>query len=284
MRTVSRCSSSAWHALVCVAVCAAIAATGGCRTAAPPETPVRPGTATVPPAPSLTEEVQRLTEQIEALETINQLGLDGKQVESIVAALGPAESARQQRLREKDSLRGQLKPLLEQQRSLLAKDEMVPEGLSGQIAKLQQDILRLDTIDPDVSAKVAAALRKTLTESQVLIAAGGLQAQIEATNALDGFRDLPKQAFEAEVGPYAQELASDSPDSSAQEVEALLRDAVSLGDREYEENKTKLVRQLQPFFAPAGQAADQLLTDAFSRPQMLEFLQERAASASSGAK
>ena len=97
-----------------------------------------------------------------------------------------------------------------------------------------------------VAAGVAAALRKTLTESQVLIAAGGLQAQIEATNALDGFRDLPKQAFEAEVGPYAQELASDSPDSSAPEVEALLRDAVSLGDREYEENKLSLIHISEP--------------------------------------
>lgn len=267
-----------------MAACAAIVAAVGCKTPAPPDVPAKPGATTVRAAPNLTEEVQRLTEQIEALETINQLGLETNQIEAIVAALKPAEAARQQRLRDKDSLRGQLKPLLEQQRSLLAKDEVVPEEIAGQIAKLQQDILRLDSTDPDVSATVAAALRSTLTESQVLIAAGGLQAQIEATNALDGFRGLPKQAFEAEVGPYAQELASDSPDGSAQQVEALLRDAVSLGDREYEENKAKLVRQLQPFFAPAGQTADQLLVDAFSRPQMLELLQERSAAGAAGAK
>ena len=136
-------------------------------------------------------------------------------------------------------------------------------GRGGRPQRSPCPITRVSSSPSDNCTRTAApgetpaALRSTLTESQVLIAAGGLQAQIEATNALDGFRGLPKQAFEAEVGPYAQELASDSPDSSAQEVEALLRDAVSLGDREYEENKTKLVRQLQPFFAPAGQAADQ---------------------------
>jgi len=62
-------------------------------------------------------------------------------------------------------------------------------------------------------------------------------------------------------------------------VAGLFTDARSLSEDEYKQNKDRLVTQLVPLFAPAGEAADQLLVDAFSRPRMVEALPSSAQTA-----
>jgi len=277
MRRTDTAATGLARVAVILALTCATAAFVGCQR--PSTAPSGPIAVTPPTRPTETPDpdrtIQTLTDEIDALETINHLAITEEQLPGLVEALQAAASARDKRQADKDRRRSELIPALEEHKGLLAKDEAVPAALSAKIAKLQQEIVRLDTIDPQVSATLADALRKILTKEQVLIAAGGLQARIQASETLDGFRELPRQAFEAEIGPYSQELAAGSSDTSPAQVEALLRDAVSLGEREYEENRDKIVRQLQPLFVPGGQTADQVLVDALTRPYILDLLRQR---------
>ncbi len=277
MRRTDIAAARLVRVLVILALACAVAGFVGCpRSSTAPSGPTPmtpPTTSTETPDPERT--IKTLIYEIDALETINHLALSEDQLPGLVEALQAAASARDKRLGEKDQRRSELIPALEEHKELLAKDEAVPAALSAKISRLQQEIVRLDTIDPQVSATLADALRKILTKEQILIAAGGLQARIQAIETLDGFRELPRQAFEAEIGPYSQELASGSSDTTPEQVEALLRDAVSLGEREYEENRDKIVRQLQPLFVPGGQTADQVLVDAFTQPYILDLLRQR---------
>lgn len=225
------------------------------------------------------QSVKNLNDQIQALQFINRLQLTTDQAAELTDALKAAEEARSDTQKEEQELLAELVPLLQQNRAFLVKDEPAPPALEAQILQLGEKIRALDALDPQTERTIAQGLRGVLSQDQIAIAAGGLEARIQASEMLDGYRELPPREFEHEIRPFVEELVPDDMDITPDQVEALFREARSLTPEEYTHSKGALVRQLEPLFAPAGTAADHLLVRAFTRPHMIELLTEKTRSA-----
>ncbi|MCE5218588.1 hypothetical protein LLH03_16320 [bacterium] len=247
------------------------------------------------PATSVTE----LRQQIEALQFVNSLQLDSKQLPGLAKVLQQASVDRQKSEDEKGKLLSQLVPLLQRRRQELLSDtadaapkhEAAPTSDRGGAAKtnspgavsLDDEIRGLEAKMSDLEwptaeavKRIAAQLRGVLNEQQIALAAGELDARIQATQMLEGYRQLPQEEFSSEIRPFAEELVSRGSSMTAEQVQALFTEARSLTEPEYKANKDKLVRQLEPLFAPAGEAQDQLLVDVFAHPQVLQVLEMKA--------
>jgi len=94
---------------------------------------------------------------------------------------------------------------------------------------------------------------------------------------LDGFRSLTPEDFDAEIGPFAANLAADARELTAKQIEALFREARTFGDDEYAVARVKMAEQLEPAFLPVGETADWLLAQSFADPHILPLLREKAA-------
>ena len=95
---------------------------------------------------------------------------------------------------------------------------------------------------------------------------------------LDGYRDLPRDDFEKEMADWVPELVERS-GRTADEVEALFREARSLSEDEYKQSRDEVIRQLTPLFRPTGKTADYLLLEAFTQPQVFAVLTDKAETA-----
>jgi hypothetical protein len=274
--------------VLCLAVLAALCLVG-CRPAPKKD-----------PAASVTE----LRQQIEALQFVNSLQLDSKQLPGLVKVLHEASLDRQKSEDEKGKLLNQLVPLLQRRRQELLSDtadaapkqEAAPTADQGSTAKitpsaagslddqirgLEAKMSDLEWPSAEAVKRIAAQLRGVLNEQQIALAAGELDARIQATQMLEGYRQLPQEEFSSEIRPFAEELVSRGSSMTADQVQALFTEARSLTEPEYKASKDKLVRQLEPLFAPAGEAQDQLLVDVFAHPQLLQVLEMKAEGTSS---
>jgi regulator of replication initiation timing len=225
--------------------------------------------ATAPKTPA--EEIVLVSQDIEALQFVNSLQLQSAQIGPLREVLDALVADQQKLDAERDKLRSALLPLLQQKRDALRAQQATVD-LDTKIRDVQGKLTNLASADPDVVKKQAGKLRGVLTREQVAMATGELDARIQATQMLDAYRTFPSDEFQSQIKPFAEELVSRGSTMTADQVAALFTDARSLSEDEYKENKEKLVNQLLPLFAPAPEAADQLLVDAFSHPRMIEAL------------
>jgi hypothetical protein len=234
----------------------------------------RAPTAVSPTSPG--EELVQLNQEIEALQFVNSLQLQPHQIGPLRQTLQEMAAAEATKEQERNKLRAQLILLLRQKRDALRAQQSTAD-IDAQIREVQGKLTSLAGDDPATVKRIADKLRGILTREQVALATGELDARIQATQMLDAYRQFPVDEFDAQVKPFAEELVSRGSSMTADQVVALFTDARSLADDEYQQNKEKLVSQLMPLFAPTGEAADQLLVEAFSRPRMLEALPASAA-------
>lgn len=235
-----------------------------------------PPKAATPKTP--TEELVQLSQDIEALQFVNSLQLQPNQIAPLRAILDSVAADQQKLDAQRDTLRGSLVPLLQQKRDALRAQQSTTD-LDTQIREVQGKLTTLASPDPALVKALAGKLRGVLTREQVAMATGELDARIQATQMLDAYRQFPSDEFQTQVKPFAEELVSRGSSMTADQVAGLFTDARSLSEEEYKQNKDKLVNQLVPLFAPAGEAADPLLVDAFSHPRMVEALPSPAETA-----
>jgi Spy/CpxP family protein refolding chaperone len=223
-------------------------------------------------------ELVELSQDIEALGFVNSLQLQPEQVGPLREVLNTVVADEQKLEAERDALRTSLVPLLQQKRDALRAQQST-DDVDAKIREVQSKLAALASADPATVKTLAGKLRGVLTREQVAMATGELDARIQATQMLDAYRQFPSDEFQSQVRPFAEELVSRNSTMTADQVAGLFTDARSLSEDEYKQNKDRLVTQLVPLFAPAGEAADQLLVDAFSRPRMVEALPSSAQTA-----
>ena len=250
-------------ALVCLAMCLLI----GCK----PSATTIPGPLHAPP-PAPEERVAKLRADIAALDFLNRLQLEHEQTAKLVPLLETARDARARSEAREQELLGDLAQLLERQVEHLRKDEPLPSDLEAQIVGVETELRNLPPIDPQVEKAVGDGLRETLSPDQIAVVMGALETHIQAGDMLDGFRELRPDEFDAQIGPFARELARPGAGMTPEQLEALFREARTLSADEYRAGKSALLEALQPLFAPGQDAADQLLVRAFVRPHVLELL------------
>lgn len=253
-------------------LCAAPGLLGGCR---PPAT--EPPPMHLPPTADATaeERVAELRAMIAALEFVNSLQLAPEQTARILPLLETAREAREQAEAREQELLAELAELLERQVEHLRRDEPLPSDLEAQTIDVENELRHLPPLDPQVEKAVADGLREILSPEQIAVVMGALEARIQAEEMLDGFRRLRPDEFEAQIGPFVQELAHPDADMTPEQLEALFREARTLSAEEYRDGKGALVEALEPLFAPGDEAAEQLLVRAFARPHVLTVLADR---------
>jgi len=212
---------------------------------------------------------------IHVLELINRLQLSPEQIAPLLEVLRDAADRRVAAQKRMDALLAELAPLLAQKRDALLKGGPVPAAVQSQITKIERDLSDASSPRPEDEGAMAGRLREILSEAQTKVVAGGLEARIDASEMLDGLRDMPAEAFDSEIGLLAGELAGDHADMNAEQVEGLCREMRSLSEEEYRQARDEIIKQLEPLFIPSGETADWLLTRAFAEPRMFLLIQER---------
>ncbi len=220
--------------------------------------------------------MRQLTAQIEDLDFLNRLQITREQAARLVPLLRAGEGSRQAAQQQEERAAAALAAALREKRGFLVKDQQVPAALAARVAQLTEETRKAGVPDPAAEKTLVEGLRAVLSADQLSIAAGGLEARMQATEMLDGYRKLPPDDFEREIRPFVEDLASGSGVMSADQLEALFREARALPAEEYKQSRDKLVRQLAPLFAPAGEAQDQMVARAFTRPQLVTLLAEKA--------
>lgn len=248
-----------------------MAAMSGCARKPQTDTVV----VTEPPPP----DVHALYRETQALEFIRGLGLTASQAGKLVAALETYEPQLKAALSERRDLERELAQLLQERKLLLIEGDDVPPGTKARIDEIRKELLPGSRLSPEQESALANAVRDTLTPEQIAAMPGAVEAREQAKMMLEGFRELSPDEFDAQIGPFAQDLVSQSPDISADDVEALFREARTLSETEYQQNLSKLVAQLAPVFTPSQEATDRLLADAFTQEGMADLLRQIAGDA-----
>jgi hypothetical protein len=234
-----------------------------------------PGCRTAEQAPSVGRP-EELRQEIEALEFLNSLQLEPKQPAALVEALKSTATEIEGRREGRRKLSTQLVPLLQQKRDALLKGQQPTPELEAQIKSVESQIQEQESLPPETVKAVAGKLKVVLTKAQVAVATGELDSRIQATEMLDGYRAFPEDAFKAEIRPFAVEMATRGTNMTADQVEAIFTEARGLPEDQYKQDKEKYVRQLIPLFAAGGEAQEQLLVEAFSRPQLVRLLAQKS--------
>ena len=251
------------HLPFAVAFCALAACIlAGCRPMPPAEKPV---------------DIDALRSEIQAIEFINDLSLSRDQVERLINALEELDATLQATREARKASEAELLPLLQQRRRALLAGEDVPAEVRREIATLEARLDGEPWLGAGGESALAKELRGILSQDQLRITSGAGQARADALEMLDGFRSLTPEDFDAEIGPFAANLAADARELTAKQIEALFREARTFGDDEYAVARVKMAEQLEPAFLPVGETADWLLAQSFADPHILPLLREKAA-------
>lgn len=254
-----------WSALLCALALTVLA---GCRPAPPAEKPA---------------DIGALREEIAALEFINALALTPDQTQKLIAALDSVSETLAAARESRTATERELLPLLQQRREALLAGRDVPEDVAGQILKLQHRLDDEPALGSAGESALAGELRGILSPEQARLASGAGQAHSDALEMLAGFRSLPPEAFDNEIGLFAADLASGCEELSASQVEALFREARTFSDEDFVAARDKIAQQLEPAFLPEGETADWLLAQSFAGPRLLQVLREKASTTEKGA-
>ena len=254
----------AWRLAGLMCAAAVVAGVLGCKGAPPP-----------PPAAKLDDVIVGLHSEVDDLETVNRMQLSPQQAQELSALVTGAQELQAAEAGQRKAQEDLVK-LLEQQRDTVAADTepsplLLQEIRSAEGAESQAGI----TLN-DATRKLGAQMRAVLSHEQIAIGTNDVHARMQATEVVEGYRDLPDESFEREIAAFSQELAGDNGSLTASQIEALFREVRSLSEQEYRKQRTKLVEQVAALYAPSGAAADSWLGYTFTRPAVTAVLASRA--------
>ena len=228
-------------------------------------------TTPTPPPDDTAQDVADLRAQIESLEFLGRLQLTDDQTAKLIAILQADMQARETATQRQAEARSALVPLLQQKRQALVDGTALPHETEGRIKELAYEIGTLGAMSPIDRQRLSEGLSDLLSDQQIRVAVGGLEARIQAAQMLDGYRDLPRDEFEQEMRDALPFVLGEG----AEQAEALFREARTIADKQYEDNRSQLLDQLEPLYVAAGEASEHSLADVFARPMLLRVLSEK---------
>jgi len=230
--------------------------------------------------PELTEtarELDTLAAEIQLLTDLNTLQLTRAQIEALLPAVQDVRTTAIGFEQQRVALLRQLKPLLEQKRALLVRDEQAPDGLADQIEALGNDLAELDQTAGQALTAHAAPLRAILTEPQVAIITGDEDARRQVVELIEWVREMDDETFEREAPPYAEELAAPDLGLSEEEILDLLTVARAMSAEQYARDGDDIRGKLIELFRPTHEVADRVIVAVFLNPAMPKVLQDKLA-------
>lgn len=230
--------------------------------------------------PELTEaarELDTLAAEIQLLTDLNTLQLTRAQIQELLPAVEQLRTTAIGFEQQRVGLLRQLKPLLEQKRALLVRDEQPSEALAEQIDAIENDLAELDQTAGEALAAQAAIFRGILTEPQVAIVTGEEDARRQVLELIEWVREMDDDSFEREAPPYAEELAAPEVGLSEEEILDLLTVARAMSAEQYARDGDEIRGKLVELFRPTPEAADRIIIAVFLNQAMPRVLQDKLA-------
>lgn len=222
-------------------------------------------------------ELDSLAADIQLLTDLNTLQLTREQIEALLPAVQELRTTAIGFEQQRVALLRQLKPLLEQKRALLVRDEQPSDALAEQIDALENDLAALDQTGGEALAAQAATFRAILTEPQVAIVTGEEDARRQVLELMEWVREMDGETFEREAPPYAEELAAPEVGLSEEEILDLLTVARAMSAEQYARDGDEIRGKLVELFRPAPEVADRIIIAVFLNQAMPRVLQDKLA-------
>ncbi len=222
-------------------------------------------------------ELDALAAEIQLLTDLNTLQLTRAQIEALLPAVEELRTTAIGFEQQRVILLRQLKPLLEQKRALLVRDEQPPDALTQQIGAIGNELAALDQTAEEALTARAATFREILTEPQVAIITGEEDARRQVVELIDWVREMDDETFEREAPPYAEELAAPDVGLTAEEILDLLTLARAMSAEQYARDGDEIRGKLIELFRPAPEVADHIIVSVFLNPAMPKVLQDKLA-------
>ncbi len=219
-------------------------------------------------------ELDALAAEIRLIEDLNTLQLTDAQLQQLIPATQELHATAIAAEQERVAILTRLKPLLEQRRQHALRDEPVPDELSDQIGELEDQLGQLDAQLDERLAPHAVVFREILSEPQISIITGEEAARRQVVELIEWVRELDDEAFEAEVPPYAAELADPEGDLGEAEIIDLLAVARAMSPEQYERAGEDIRGKLIELFRPTHETADRMIVGLFLHEAMPRVLQD----------
>jgi hypothetical protein len=253
--------------MICIAIAAMLALTAGAAHAQ-----------LCPETAQIASELDALDAEIALIKDLNTLQLTEQQIQSLLPVVADIRSTAIAHAQDRGEILERLKPLLQEKRNLLLRDEQPTDALEEQIAEINNELI-------DVEARLDAALqphaedlRAILSDPQIAIITGEEQARRQVLNLINWIRNLEDAAFEQEVPPLAEELADPEIGLTEEEIIDLLSLARAMSPEQYERAGEEIRGRLIELYRPSAEAADRILVQVFlheSMPTVLEDMLEQ---------
>lgn len=219
-------------------------------------------------------ELDALDAEIALIQDMHTLQLSADQIRELMPAVASLRSAAVEHEQRRVEVLQRLKPLLEQQRALVLRDEPISDELSEQIAAINNQLITIDMQLDEVLLPHARIVREMLTEPQVSIITGGEEARRQVLELLEWVRELDDAAFEQEAPPLAAELAEPELGLSEEEIVDLLAIARAMTAEQYERAGEEIRGRLIELYRPSHEAADQIIVQVFLHEAMPKVLED----------
>lgn len=251
---------------ICLTLVALIALTAGVHAQLCPE------------VAEIGAELDALDAEIVLIEDLNTLQLSAEQIRALMPVVQNIRDTAIAHEQDRAEILQRLKPLLQQKRDLVLRDQPIPDALADQIAAINNELLDLDTRMDAALLPHAENLRAILTDPQVAIITGEEDARRRVLDLLAWIRDIDDAEFEQEVPPLAEELADPEVDLGAEEIMDLFSLARAMSPEQYERAGEEIRGRLIELYRPSVEAADRILVQVFlheSMPTVLEDMLEQ---------
>lgn len=241
-----------------------------------------PGCARAQLTPELRDiatELDALDAEIALIEDMNTLQLTREQIAALIPAVEALRATARQVEQQRVAILNELKPLLEQMRDILLRDDHPDQTLIDRIARHQDRLAELDLQYENATVEHAEAFREIITEPQLAIITGEEEARRQVVELLEWARELDDAAFEREVLPYAEELAVPELGLGEEEILDLLSLARAMDAEQYQRSEPELRGRLVELFRPTHDMADRIIVHVFlhqAMPSVLEGKLEAA--------
>lgn len=224
-------------------------------------------------------EVWALSADIALLEELNRLQLTPQQVDGLIDLAKKRRAVTKTFDAKRRQLLDALASLLRQKRTLLLRDQPVPEELEEKVAQLNAELTAIDHAERERALPLVDEVRKVLSRSQLSIILGQFEALESAMEMLQGLRSLPQQEYEDEADAVAEELEAPDQGLTAEKIRGIFDLARRLSDDDFARQRQSLARQLLPAYMPSMAAQAQMILDLLANPRLLPLLEDRKASA-----
>lgn len=236
-----------------------------------------------PELAQIAAELDALDAEIALIQDLNTLQLTAEQIRALIPVVEALRSTVIAHEQERVAVLQQLKPLLEQKRALLLRDEQPSDALEDQIAEQNNRLVEMDARLNDALLPHAEDLREVLTDPQVAIITGEEEARRQVLELIEWVRELDDAAFEQEVYPLAAELADPELGLGEEEIVDLLSLARAMSAEQYQRAGEEIRGRLIELYRPSHEAADRILVQVFLHRAMPDVLNDRLEAVTGGA-